>query len=682
MTSADDDMTELVDADLPVMALVDKGANGIPRFLLAKQDSASLMDPGFVRDLIGKQADDEPQPQSRRRRVQTPSGVTINASPADLAAFIHKAAQRAAGEPDDDVAKAELSTASVNDLDDDQFAYIEPGGKKDEHGRTTPRSLRHFPVNDAAHTRAALSRAPQSPFGDKAMPKIRSAAKKFGIDVAKEAAMAAAAVAKDDAMGPDLDDGIDGMDPTVPLAEPDEMGPGDPTDPGSPAWESIDAATAQKWVSIAVRLKNALSVLSDREMVEGAAADPGDCENAWDLQDAMCAVDYVISTLAVFAAGEQAEADLCGEAMEAIGKAMTADGLPESLGTVEGLCAVAKSGRVLSSANEAHIREAAGRLNTVLSSLPQAPASDDGQPVAKEGTTVTATVTETDPVAKDAAPSAGEQAKTEPATAGGTTASGTPSGQDTSPLPGDAPGRQVIKSALTLIYDRDRTVVGVADSSAIVTSVAKADGDGEKKAMQAVFDQDGDLIGIVDPDAIQPVTGAGAKPAAGDSGDDATADGSDMTPQPPAETGTPADAVTDDGAIAKQDQDTPITLDVLKSTVAELLAVALGAQAPAQDIAKQADVAGLAQKVDALEAELAVVKEQPAAPKVFVNGQVPPAHQMRGQDQGAPQQVDVAKARERKAELYAATGPDQARIAKEMQGDAIAALEALHAGAR
>src|SRR5262249_46497049 len=44
-------------------------------------------------------------------------------------------------------------------------------------------SLRHFPVHDAAHTRNALSRAPQSPFGDKAMPKIRAAAKKFGIDV-------------------------------------------------------------------------------------------------------------------------------------------------------------------------------------------------------------------------------------------------------------------------------------------------------------------------------------------------------------------------------------------------------------------------------------------------------------------------------------------------------------------
>ena len=40
---------------------------------------------------------------------------------------------------------------------------------KDASGKTVPRSLRHFPVHDAAHVRNALSRAPQSPFGDKAM---------------------------------------------------------------------------------------------------------------------------------------------------------------------------------------------------------------------------------------------------------------------------------------------------------------------------------------------------------------------------------------------------------------------------------------------------------------------------------------------------------------------------------
>lgn len=78
---------------------------------------------------------------------------------------------------------AQISAASQNDLPDSAFAYIEPGGKKDSGGKTIPRSLRHFPIHDAAHVRNALSRAPQSPFGSKAMPKIRAAAKKFGVQV-------------------------------------------------------------------------------------------------------------------------------------------------------------------------------------------------------------------------------------------------------------------------------------------------------------------------------------------------------------------------------------------------------------------------------------------------------------------------------------------------------------------
>ena len=78
---------------------------------------------------------------------------------------------------------AELTSASINDLPDSAFAYIEPGGAKDPSGKTVPRSKRHFPVHDEAHARNALSRAPQSPFGKLAMPKIMSAARKFGIKV-------------------------------------------------------------------------------------------------------------------------------------------------------------------------------------------------------------------------------------------------------------------------------------------------------------------------------------------------------------------------------------------------------------------------------------------------------------------------------------------------------------------
>lgn len=79
-----------------------------------------------------------------------------------------------------------MSAEAVNDLPDSAFAYIESGGSKDDQGKTVPRSKRHFPIHDAAHVRNALARAPQSAYGDLAMPEIRKAAKRFGVDTAGE----------------------------------------------------------------------------------------------------------------------------------------------------------------------------------------------------------------------------------------------------------------------------------------------------------------------------------------------------------------------------------------------------------------------------------------------------------------------------------------------------------------
>lgn len=79
-----------------------------------------------------------------------------------------------------------MTTGSINSLPDSSFAYIEPSGKKDSEGKTIPRSLRHFPVHDAAHTRNALARMSQSPFGPKAKAKIMAAARKFGITVSPD----------------------------------------------------------------------------------------------------------------------------------------------------------------------------------------------------------------------------------------------------------------------------------------------------------------------------------------------------------------------------------------------------------------------------------------------------------------------------------------------------------------
>jgi len=78
---------------------------------------------------------------------------------------------------------AVLSGAERDNLPDSAFAYIEPGGKKDSSGRTTPRSLRHFPVHDEAHVRAALSRIGQgAQFSEQARAKVMARARELGIE--------------------------------------------------------------------------------------------------------------------------------------------------------------------------------------------------------------------------------------------------------------------------------------------------------------------------------------------------------------------------------------------------------------------------------------------------------------------------------------------------------------------
>jgi len=77
------------------------------------------------------------------------------------------------------------TTKYKNDLPDSAFMYIETGGKKDSEGKTTPRSLRHFPYKDASgkidpiHVRNAISRIPQAKIS--AQLKARLQAKARGI---------------------------------------------------------------------------------------------------------------------------------------------------------------------------------------------------------------------------------------------------------------------------------------------------------------------------------------------------------------------------------------------------------------------------------------------------------------------------------------------------------------------
>lgn len=84
------------------------------------------------------------------------------------------------------------TAAYINDLPDGAFAYIEPGGKKDETGRTKPRSKRHLPYKnkegetDKAHVRNALARLKQTHIKgtakSSALGKLQAAARKVGVE--------------------------------------------------------------------------------------------------------------------------------------------------------------------------------------------------------------------------------------------------------------------------------------------------------------------------------------------------------------------------------------------------------------------------------------------------------------------------------------------------------------------
>lgn len=87
--------------------------------------------------------------------------------------------------------EAQWTSSYVSDLPDSSFAAIQPGGKKDEEGKMTPRSLRHLPYKDAsgkpdqAHVENALQRLSQTQIS----PALKAAARKKLVAAAKELGM-------------------------------------------------------------------------------------------------------------------------------------------------------------------------------------------------------------------------------------------------------------------------------------------------------------------------------------------------------------------------------------------------------------------------------------------------------------------------------------------------------------
>lgn len=399
-----------------------------------------------------------------------------------------------------------------------------------------------------------------------------------------EAAQRASSNEKGDAMSED----VQKADGDAPVEVDDLVGdaPGGSTAesvPGSPDWEALDAETALNAVGVLGRVKGALSWLAGREAQEAVTnGDPDDADNAFDLEDAACQLDWIIRCLGAFATTETLEAEV-GEELDDVTKAAVTGAagavapLLEALGVVETYGPVMKAGRVLSTANEQLLRGASESIQKVLASLP-API-EDGAAVTKEA--------------------------------------------------------------------------DVNDTSETVEDVEKAKGDPQV----AVYNADGKLVGTVDQADLIPIAapqapdGGDEQGASDDSGTDdasaAAAGGDDLAPQPAADAGTPADAgmatapVADEtspaddvtkGADAGDEQDQEA---VLKALVDERVKEALQGYVSAEEHSTV---------VKALEGQIADLSAL-APSRVLTQGALPPAHQMRGQDQGSSE-VEVAKAAE------------------------------------
>jgi hypothetical protein len=198
----------------------------------------------------------------------------------------------------------------------------------------------------------------------------------------------------------------------------------------------------------------------------------------------------------------------------------------------------------------------------------------------------------------------------------------------------------------TIVGERGPELVASIDDRAIT----KAKGDPQV----AVYDADGTLVGTIDQADLNPIAAA-APPEGGDADKAAEQPPADTTPAPADNAGIPASVPV---------TAPPVPAAVTKSDVENLIKEALDAKE-----AEQASV------IKGLEDEIAMLKS-PATPKVLTNGALPPAHQMRGQDAGAPPAVNGVELRKQLADSLDAG--EQKRLHDQMQSLAVAKISELH----
>ncbi|MHB9861973.1 hypothetical protein [Streptomyces sp. YIM S03343] len=196
MPHPDDEFTELIDADIPRVDLVDKAANGMT-FLIAKRASdggpTGLMTPDLIRDLIGKTTD--PAPEAGET-------VTMTGTPGALAQLIHKAGGRLV----DDGAPITKDADTMAEADLDPTVVLAEPEENAPGDANTPGSPAWEAV-DAATARkwtAILSRAKSA----------------LGVMADRELLEAASADADDYGSALDLDDAACAIDYAISVLAP------------------------------------------------------------------------------------------------------------------------------------------------------------------------------------------------------------------------------------------------------------------------------------------------------------------------------------------------------------------------------------------------------------------------------------------------------------------------------
>jgi hypothetical protein len=446
---------------------------------------------------------------------------------------------------------------------------------------------------------------------------------------------------------------------------------GDPNavvQPGSPEWETVDADTADKWVGILARAMNAVNALATREQAE-VFAENGDGSDVWSLEDAACAIQCAIDSLAPFAVSERVEADM--ELPEGVFKAASALAEdPEALQSVERFNAIYGAGRGLSSEVAKSFHRVVAEFGATLAQLP-----------APEGTVMK---NENDAVIKDG--TMGDATSPVP----GTTQAGIYAGETGQSSPnGNAEqnpaneGNPVVADDSSLAIPTDvKTLDGLAGSQddttgtdAMVGQAVVDTGVVTKAAdQQAVYDSQGNLIGVVDPSKITKLIGEGAADAAttveapeaeggdtsaaaetaADSGTDGGDTGTDTSgAAPAAPVAAPAVAATDDDTVMKSAID-----EGVKAALAEMDVVPTSV-------------------VKALEDRFNEFMEAPAKSRVLSHGAKPTPEMLRGLDKEAAP-ANVAKAAELRESLDSELDVEKrAAIEKEMHVSAIDAYNEL-----